>query len=265
MKREYAMTIAFAEAFSENGLATLMENGEDPGWERINNLIGVFAFLANELADEDSFSREFVSALFVLGNRVPDLMRRRHPEGVNFRPSLYDQADELTIAVTALIENWNHWPDWETYELRTYQFETPPENSAEDSPFENVGGYLVGDVTYCVIPNAMDCFPVRVDNLGIGYLDIVPMVDEGSTYAKFMREASNRRFFYPALSPGARFGGEDERLVNSERKSGPELRLLPVDYATKTLDLIRERHAADPLRWPLPTGLIFEQWFRDAK
>ena len=263
MDRAYAKTIVLGEAFSESGLAALAENGEDPGWERINNLIRALNLLMDELADEDSFGREFVSALFVLGNRVPDLMRRRHPESPKFRPSLYDQAEELTIAVTALIENWNHWPDWETNEIRIYQFETPPEESVETLQTERVGGYVVGDVTYCQIPNTVDCFPVRVDGLGNGYLDVVPLAEGTGASPVFVEEAANRRFFYPTLSPGARFGGEDERLVNSERKSGPELRLLPVDYATKTLSLIRERHAMDPVHWPLPTGLIFERWLQD--
>jgi hypothetical protein len=263
MNREQAITIVLAEAFSETGLAVLAENGEDPGWERINNLIGALAFLIDELADEDSFGREFVSALFVLGNHVPDLLRRRHPEGPHFRPSLYEQANDLNVAVTALIENWNNWPDWETHELRTFQFEMLSEKSAAILQPERVGGYSVGDITYCLIPDTLDCFPVRVDRLGNGYLDVEPWAEGTSACAEFVEEAANRRFFLPTLSPGARFGGDDERLVNSERKSGPELRLLPVDYETKTLSLIRERHAIDPIRWPLPTGLIFERWFQD--
>ena len=266
MDRSLAMRITLAEAFSENGIAILVENGEDPGWERITNLIGAINFLTDELADEDSFRRDFVSALFVLGSRVPDTMRRLHPEGADSRPSLYEQADELNLAVTSLIENWNRWPDPETYEVRTYPFETFGETSSGGSPPEAVGGYRTGDITYCVIPNTMDCFPVRVDRLGNGYLEVVSLAGNATSPAdlapEYLQEATNRRFYYPNLSPGARFGGEDERLVNSQRTSGPELRLLPVEYATKTLDLIRERHAMDPIRWPLPTGIIFERWFQ---
>lgn len=171
MNRERAMMIVLAEAFSERGLASLVENGADPGPERIDNLVEALAFLVDELADEDSFSREFVSALFVLGNRVPDLMRSHQPEAANFRPSLHKQAGDLTVAVTALIENWNHWPDWETHALSTYPFETPSEKSAQIPQAENVGGYGLGDVTYCMLPDTPDCFPVRVDRLGNGYLD----------------------------------------------------------------------------------------------
>ena len=262
MDRKKATTLILAEAFSETGLAAQVENGEDPGWKRLSHLIETLAFLIDDLADEDAFGREFVSALFVLGQRVPDLIQMRDQRGETSRSSLYEQAEELTVAVTALIENWNHWPDWETYEFRTYSFETSAEKSEEASPPEQAGGYRTGDITYCVAPSTLDCFPVRVERLGNGYLDVSPLIEVENTYPSFLKDAVSRRFFYPKLSPGARFGGEDERLVNSERQSGPELRLLPVDYATKTLDLIRERHTADPDRWPLPTGLLFERWFQ---
>ncbi len=262
MDRKKAIALILAEAFSESGLAFQVENGEHPNRERINDLIETLAFLMDDLADEDAFSREFVSALFVLGNRVPDLIENRPPEDPNSRPSLYEQAEGLTIAVTALVENWNHWPDPETYEFCQVPFETNSEKNEKVSPPEQVGGYRTGDITYCVTPNTLDCFPVRVDRLGSGYLEVSLLTELGSAYPEFLNDASSRRFFYPALSPGARFGGEDERLVNSRRKSGPELRLLPVHYATETLDLIRERHAAAPDRWPLPTGLLFERWFQ---
>lgn len=135
------------------------------------------------------------------------------------------------------------------------------ENETGSHP-EQVGGYRAGDITYCVVSNTAECFPARVERLGNGYLDVSLLLGPEDAYPDFLKDAASRRFFYPKLSPGARFGGEDERLVNSERKSGSELRLLPVDYATKTLDVIRERHKADPGRWPLPTGLLFERWFQ---
>lgn len=263
MDRKRAIALILAEAFSESGLVFQMENGEPPNRERINNLIEMLAFLMDDLADEDAFSREFVSALFVLGKHVPDLIQMRSDDNETSRSLLDEQAEELTIAVTALIENWNHWPDLEAYEFSTNSFETSAWKSKKDvSPPEQVGGYCIDDITYCVVPNTMDCFPVRIVKLGNGYLDVSPLigVDEGGS--DFLKDEANRRFFYPKLSPGARFGGEDERLVNSNHKSGPELRLLPVHYATKTLNLIRERHAAAPDRWPLPTGLLFERWFQ---
>ena len=264
MNRDQAMTIVLAEAFSENGLAVLVHDAREPGWERINNLIGALNYLANQLADDDCFGREFVSALFSLGNDVPDLLRAFHPDGPLFRPSLYDQASDLTVAVSNLIENWNNWPDYETHPLRAYNFQTPSENGAGPTRIERVGGYAVGDITYCENADTIDCFPVRVERLGNGYLDVVPLGGATSMCAQFVEDNANRRFFLPVLTPGARFGGCDERMANSERKSGPELRLLPQHYATTTRNLIRERHATDPVRWPLPTGLIFDRWFHDT-
>jgi hypothetical protein len=266
MNRESAMTVVLAEAFSESGLAMLVQNGGDPGWARIDNLVRALDFLTGDLAGEDSFGREFVSAIFALGARVPEAMRAFHPEGERFRPSLHDQAEELAVAVTALVENWSHWPDWETRELRTYRLESPGEEGSGGPGPEEVGGYRPGDITYCAPPGTAGCFPVRVDRLGNGYLEVTPYAGSATPYPEapsgFDEETANRRFFYPVLSPGARFGGDDERLVNSQRVSGPELRLLPVTYASVLFDLVRERHATDPARWPLPTGLLFERWFQ---
>lgn len=48
MDREHAMTVVLAEAFSETGLASLVENGADPGSERIDHLIEALTFLIDE-------------------------------------------------------------------------------------------------------------------------------------------------------------------------------------------------------------------------
>lgn len=80
MDRKKAIALVLAEAFSESGLAFQLENGEPLTSERLNDLIETLAFLMDDLADEDAFNREFVSALFVLGNRVPGLIKSRLPE-----------------------------------------------------------------------------------------------------------------------------------------------------------------------------------------
>lgn len=126
-------------------------------------------------------------------------------------------------------------------------------------------GYRVGDVTYCVLAGSAECFPVRVVKVGKQFLDIVPFHDEAAEgdAVELGRTRADRRFQRPALPATARFGGWDERPVNSARNSGPELRLLPTHYGVTTCKVIRERHAQDPGRWPLPTGLVFERWFTD--
>lgn len=132
-----------------------------------------------------------------------------------------------------------------------------------ESEFE---GYRVGDVTYCVIAGSTECFPVRVIKVGKRFLEIAPFDDElcGGASVELGSTAADRRFQRPRLPPSARFGGWDERLVNASRNSGPELRLLPTHYGTTTGNLIREHHARDPDRWPLPTGQVFERWFKDC-
>ncbi|MCC2672303.1 MAG: hypothetical protein K0Q72_4775 [Armatimonadetes bacterium] len=129
---------------------------------------------------------------------------------------------------------------------------------------EEFDGYRPGDVTYCVLPDSELFFPVRVSRITRSYLEVIPLHERGGEDISPTFEAGveNRRFRRPKLPPSARFGGCDERLVNSKRVDGVELRLLPTHYATFTNVRIRELHQIDPDRWPLPTGLIYERWFR---
>jgi len=122
MTREEAITIVLAEAFAETGLGSLAENGGDPGYARMEALKDALGFLVADLADENVFDRQFVSALFVLSNRVPEFVKRRNPNSPRYRASFVQQVDELIIYVSDLIENWNHWPDWESNPLRTHRF-----------------------------------------------------------------------------------------------------------------------------------------------
>ena len=132
---------------------------------------------------------------------------------------------------------------------------------------DDFDGYRVGDLTYCVDPATQEFFAVRVVKVGRAFLDVENLDGEltADVAAEFATEERNRRFVRPRLPANARFGGSDERLINSGRKSGPELRLLPCHYGTHTNRRIRERHAEDPSRWPLPTGAVFERWFRDVE
>jgi hypothetical protein len=129
---------------------------------------------------------------------------------------------------------------------------------------DDFDGYCVGDITYCVDPETQGLFPVRVVKIGRAFLD-VEALDEDLTDAvapQFATSKENRRFVRPRLPGLARFGGCDERIVNAKRVSGQELRLLPVHYATYANCTIRARNAEDPARWPLPSGAVYERWFK---
>jgi hypothetical protein len=127
-------------------------------------------------------------------------------------------------------------------------------------------GYRVGDITYCVDPETEGFFPVRVVRLGRAFLDVESLDDDlaEAVAAHFATGKENRRFVRPRLPAHARFGGFDERIVNAGRVSGQELRLLPVHYATYTNSAIRARNAENPAWWPLPTGAVYERWFKEA-
>lgn len=127
-------------------------------------------------------------------------------------------------------------------------------------------GYSLNDITYCLDPKTNEFFPVRVVKVGRRFLDVVAHNDELTRRItpEFQADKKNRRFLRPKLPNISRFGGYDERTVNTERVSGQELRLLPYHYWTYTGNAIIERHAHDPVQWPIPTGIAYERWFKQA-
>ena len=127
-------------------------------------------------------------------------------------------------------------------------------------------GYCLDDITYCIDPKTSDFFPIRVLKVGRRFLDVVALDDElaSAIAPEFNAEKKNRRFVRPKLPHITRFGGFDERIVNSERLSGQELRILPFHYWTYTGNEIIERNAKDPAKWPIPTGIVYKRWFKQA-
>ncbi|UUO08687.1 hypothetical protein M4951_10290 [Blastopirellula sp. J2-11] len=127
-------------------------------------------------------------------------------------------------------------------------------------------GYTVNDITYCVDPATDKFFPVRIVKIGRKFADVEsinPQLTNDVT-VDFETDKKNRRFLRPQLPRHARFGGCEERIVNTERNSGQELRLLPFHYGTYTGGKIKELHKDYPELWPLPTGLVYERWFKDS-
>jgi len=136
-----------------------------------------------------------------------------------------------------------------------------PQAKRTDAEFE---GYRLDDVTYCIDPKTKDFFPVRVVKVGRRFLDVIGLDDDLSKAIapEFNAEKKNRRFVCPKLPYMSRIGGCDERVVNSGRVSGQELRILPYHYWTYTGDAIIERNAKDSNKWPMPTGIVYERWFK---
>jgi hypothetical protein len=127
-------------------------------------------------------------------------------------------------------------------------------------------GYQLNDITYCIDPKTKDFFPVRVVKVGRRFLDVVALNDNlaMAIAPEFNVETKNRRFVRSKLPNSSRFGGFDERTVNTERVSGQELRILPYHYWTYTGDAIINRNADDPNEWPMPTGVVYDRWFKLA-
>jgi hypothetical protein len=127
-------------------------------------------------------------------------------------------------------------------------------------------GYRLNDITYCIDPKTKGFFPVRVVKVGRKFFDVVALHEDlaRAISPEFNAETKNRRFVCPKLPHMSRFGGCDERTVNTGRVSGQELRILPYHYWTYTGDAIIERNVADPNKWPIPTGIVYERWFKLA-
>ena len=263
MNRVDATSIILAEAFAENGLVMLAHHGEDPGFQRMDALISAIKFLADDLRREDTLDRVLVAALFELGTQVPEELQRGVSPTSDSRCSLFRQSIDLQIAVSTLIETWENWPNEEDM-LNIRLLERSADDSLSEFADEEFEGYRVGDITYCIAPRTDNLFPVRVVRLGFNVIEVEALFTNilGDACETFLEDRLNRCFQSPRLPGGARFGGFDERPVNTARQSGPELRLLPSHYATTAGKVIRERHKHDPDNWPLPTGTVFERWFK---
>ncbi len=266
MNRNEATSIVLAEAFAENGSVMLAHQGDDPGFQRMETLISAINFLADDLSREDTLNRMLVSALFALGTQVPEDLQRSFSPTSESRASLFRQSLDLHIAVTELIEHWDNWPNQESF--LTYKLQEPPSvDSPSDPVDEEFEGYRVGDITYCIVRQTESIFPVKVVRLGFNVIEVEGLSIDICRNAcePFLEDRLNRCFQSPGLPAAARFGGFDERPVNGARQSGPELRLLPYHYGTTTGEVIRQHHEADPDSWPLPTGTVFERWFKDEE
>ncbi len=266
MNRVEATSIVLAEAFAENGLVMLAHHGDDPGHQRMDTLISAINFLADDLRREETLNRMLVSALFALGTQVLEDLQQRLSPTSDSRCSLFRQSVDLHIAVIELIENWENWPSQE--DIVTYKLQEPSTNDpSTESGDEEFEGYRVGDITYCIVRETEDFFPVKVVRLGFNVIEVEALSTEicRDVCETFLDERLNRCFQSPSLPAVSRFGGFDERPVNAARQSGPELRLLPSHYATTTGKVIRQRHKDDPHNWPLPTGTVLERWFKDAE
>ena len=256
--RESALELVFAEAFSKHGVGTMSGLGEDVGYHRMAQLIDAINYLADELSNEDHFSRELVAAMMSFVVHVPNSYPNQTCE---FRSSLHGQLGELEMAATCFVENWDNCPEMSAYD--EFDF-TIADADALEVPAEECGGYQIGDITYCIASKDA-FFPVRIIQLGLNAI-VTEALDEGqceSICPEYSQHKHNRTFCLLDLPPMARFGGFDERPVNEQRESGPELRLLPTHYGTDIGMAIKEQHATDPDRWPLPTGVQIEQWFKD--
>ena len=150
--------------------------------------------------------------------------------------------------------------------MRVHGYKTSGDSQRTKLMADVFEGYRLSDITYCIDPKTKHFFPVRVAKVGRTFFDVVALHEDlaMTISPEFNARTKNRRFVRPKLPNRSRFGGFDERTVNSERVSGQELRILPYHYWTYTGDAIIERNVADSNKWPMPTGIVYERWFKLA-
>ena len=264
MDRKEAISLVLAEAYADNGLAMIARHGGDPGGERMERLLAAIRLLTNEIAAEDTLDRLLAYALLILRSEAPENANAAIKPTAASRSSYHQQLAELSLSITMLFEEWENWPEPESYMGRGLK-DPPISKGAQTPPHEKFEGYRAGDLTYVVVVSTEALFPVRVARLGFNVVEVEPLSEElcHEVCADFLDDRLNRCFQSARGPTLARFGGSDERLGNFSRASGPELRLLPHHYATPTIQAIRTLHAENPQAWPLPTGAVYERWFKD--
>ena len=80
--------------------------GEDPGPERMQQLVQAIRVLFDRIADQDKIFRDVAAALFAIGTNVPDNIDSWRRNGRKWRQELEDlELPALMLAVESMFEN----------------------------------------------------------------------------------------------------------------------------------------------------------------
>ena len=102
-----AVTLIISEARAgEEGLLACVRNGEDPGTERMRQLIVALDNVFHSLSGQTELERPLAAALFTLGSDVPLTISSLATKGQSWRRGFMEtEVYELLMAVQSIFED----------------------------------------------------------------------------------------------------------------------------------------------------------------
>ncbi len=207
MDHEQAISLIVSEAYAEEGTLMLIYQGDDPGYSRLERLIAAVNFLSEELSGEQVFNGALIGALFNLATVVPEELLSRYSPIADLRCSLFQQTNELAIAILELMETWASLSNVDA--LCKQDLLTPPDQATSNQEDVEFEGLRVGDITYCINPTTDAFFPVKVIRLGFNVIEVDALDEETCRLASdsFLAARRNRCFQVPKM-PGLQDSAE---------------------------------------------------------
>ena len=116
MSLEDAVSLIISEARTAgNGLLASVRNGEDPGTERMLQLVSALRTVFDALSKQAELDRHLAAALFSLGSDLPLTISALASQGQNWRRGFMEvEVYELLMAVQSIFED--RWFDPEPAE-----------------------------------------------------------------------------------------------------------------------------------------------------
>lgn len=107
MNPDDAIVLIIAEADpAGNSLLASVRNGEDPGTEKMHQLILALTTLFHSLKGQATLDRKLAAALFRLGSDVPLTISSRASKGQNWRKGFMEvEIYELLVGVESIFED----------------------------------------------------------------------------------------------------------------------------------------------------------------
>jgi hypothetical protein len=101
-----ALIISEARAQGGNGLLVCVRNGEEPGAERMRQLIAALRTVFNSLHGQAELDRQLAAALFSLGSDVPLTISSQASRGQIWRRGfMEEEIYELLMGVQSIFED----------------------------------------------------------------------------------------------------------------------------------------------------------------
>lgn len=107
MSPEDAIVLIISEARTDwNSLLVSVRNGEDPGTERMRQLISALKTVSDSLGGQASLDRQLAAALFTLGSDVPLTISSLASKGHAWRRLfMEEEVYELLMGVQSIFED----------------------------------------------------------------------------------------------------------------------------------------------------------------